>query len=517
MKTRIFIRILGSFLKLMGVIMLIPGTVAALYGETSGVISFALTSLLSLLTGIAFERIGIEGTISNKEGFAIVSIGWLFAAFFGGLPYLFLGTSITDALFESMSAFTTTGATIFTDSNAQGYWIINAGLANRSIATAIEHTAGPYLYGIARHSHPETYFGLLFWRSFAQWIGGMGIILLFIAILPHLGIAGRQLYKAEVPGPTKDVFTPRVRDTAKILWTVYLIITAMEIILLVAFKMPLYDAVCNTFSTLATGGFSPQANNIAAYKSPIIEWIVLIFMFIAGANFILHYRVLRGDKMALVGDPEFQSYSVIAMLATVMLVLFGGLGGEIPDKIRIAAFQVVSIMTTTGFVTANFNAWSTAAKFTLFVLMFIGACSSSTGGAIKVARIQIMLKYGYLELFRALHPKAIVQLKYNGAPIREEVIYSILSFVNQYVLIFTVAVMMLAANCYMAGVQMDMIDLTSGTAASLGNVGPGLGKLFIDYHSLPDFSKMVLFFCMWIGRLEILPVLVLLVPDFWKK
>ncbi len=517
MRIRVFIRILGSILKLMGVFMLVPGIVAALYGETSGVISFALASLLTLLTGIAFEHIGVEGTIGNKEGFAIVSIGWLCAAFFGGLPYLFLGTSIVDALFESMSAFTTTGATIFTDSNAQGYWIISTALADRSLATAIELTASPYMQSIASHPSHGTYFGLLFWRSFAQWIGGMGIILLFIAVLPHLGVAGRQLYKAEVPGPTKDMLTPRVRDTAKILWTVYLMITAIEILLLVAFKMPLYDAVCNTFSTLATGGFSPQANSIAAYKSTIIEWIVLIFMFLSGANFALHYRVIRGDKTALIRDPEFQSYSFIAMLATAMLVLFGGLGGELPDKIRMAAFQVVSIMTTSGFVTANFDAWSTTAKFTLFVLMFVGACAGSTGGAIKVSRIQIMLKYGYLELFRALHPKAVVQVKYNGAAVKEEVIHSILSFINQYVLIFAVAVLMLAANCYVAGVQMDMTELTSGAATSLGNVGPGFGKLFLDFHALPDFSKMVLFFCMWIGRLEIIPALVLLVPDFWKK
>lgn len=517
MRVRIFVRILGSILKLMGVFLIVPGVVAAFYGEASGVISFALTSLLTLLTGIALERIGIKGTIGNKEGFAIVSIGWLCAAFFGGLPYLFLGTSIVDALFESMSAFTTTGATILTDSNAQGYWIINPALANRSLVAAIELAASPYLPDIASHPHPETYFGLLFWRSFAQWIGGMGIILLFIAVLPHLGIAGRQLYKAEVPGPTKDVLTPRVRDTAKILWTVYLLITAIEILLLVAFKMPLYDAVCNTFSTLATGGFSPQANSIAAYKSPIIEWIVLMFMFLSGANFALHYRVLRGDRTALIKDPEFQSYSFIAMLATILLVLFGGIGGALPDKIRLAAFQVVSIMTTTGFVTANFDAWSTVAKFTIIMLMFIGACSGSTGGAIKVSRVQLMLEYGYIELFSALHPKAVVQVKYNGAAVREEVIHSILSFINQYMTIFAIAVLMLAANCYVAGVQMDMIEITSGAATSIGNVGPGLGKLFIDFHALPDFSKMVLFLCMWIGRLEIVPALVLLVPDFWKR
>lgn len=501
----------------MGVLMLVPGVVAALYGEASGVVSFALTSLLSLLTGIVLERAGIKGTIGNKEGFAIVSIGWLCAAFFGALPYIFLGLSMVDGLFESMSAFTTTGSTILTESNAQGYWIINSTLADRSLVATIERMAVPYLPTIMNHANHETYFGLLFWRSFAQWLGGMGIILLFIAILPHLGVAGRQLYKAEVPGPTKDVLTPRVRNTAKILWTVYLIITAAEIILLVASGMDLYDALCNTFSTLATGGFSPQANSIAIYENPIVEWIIAIFMFLSGANFALHYKVLYGDRMALIKDPEFQFYTAITVFATAILVLFGGLEGAILDKTRLAAFQVISFMTTTGFVTANFDSWSTAAKFTLFVLMFVGACAGSTGGAIKVSRIWLMLKYGWLELFRAMHPKAVRQIKYNGIPVREEVVHSVLSFVNQYILIFVVAVVIIAANCYIANVQMDMVDLTSGVATTIGNVGPGLGKLAVDFHAMPDFSKMIFFLCMWIGRLEIVPALVLLVPEFWKK
>jgi trk system potassium uptake protein TrkH len=414
-----------------------------------------------------------------------------------------------------MSAFTTTGSTILTDSNAQGYWIINPILADQSLVWRIQKALFPNLPGFASPS--TTYFGLLFWRSFAQWLGGMGIILLFIVVLPHLGIAGRQLYKVEVPGPTKDVFTPRVRDSAKILWKVYLFLTAAEFLLLAASHMSLYDALCNTFSTLATGGFSPQANSIAAYNSYVIEWIVAIFMFICGANFALHYQVLHSDRKALIKDPEFRFYTFIVLLATAILIVVGGIEGSLPDKARLAFFQAVSIMTTTGFITANFDVWSTAAKCTLFVLMFVGACSGSTGGAIKVSRILLMLKYGWMELFRAMHPRAVIQVKLGEVPVKEEVLRSVLSFINQYILIFAVAVLMVAANCYIAKVEMDMIDLTSGVATAMGNVGPGFGKLFLDFHALPDFSKMVTFFCMWIGRLEIIPAMVLLVPEFWKK
>jgi len=513
MKTEIFLRLFGSLLKLMGLLMLIPGVVSAIYGETSGVMSFALTSLFSLATGIVLEHVGVKGAVGNKEGFAIVAIGWLGAAFFGALPYNFLGISLVDALFESMSAFTTTGSTILTESNSQGYWIINATLVDHSLV----YMLGNALSLPVANPHQATYFGLLFWRSFAQWLGGMGIILLFIAVLPHLGVAGRQLFRAEVPGPTKDMLTPRVRDTAKILWTVYLVVTAAEIILLVASRMPLYDALCNTFSTLATGGFSPQANSIAAYKSPVIEWIVLTFMFISGANFALHYRVVYGEKMALFRDPEFQLYALITLASSAIIVIFGGMGGSLSDQARTAGFHAVSLMTTTGFTTTNYDTWSTAAKFTLILLMFVGACAGSTGGAIKVSRIQIALKFGYLELLRAMHPKAVRHVKLDGVPVKEEIVHAIVSFINLYVLIFGVGVLAIAADCYVAGLEMDMIDLISAVASNLGNVGPGLGRLFLDYHALPDFSKMVLFACMWIGRLEIIPALVLLVPEFWKK
>ena len=418
MRVRVFLRLFASLSKILAVLLLIPGAVAAYYAETAGVIAFAITSLLTLATGIVLGRLSSSEEPGLKEGFALVSLGWLGAAFFGALPYVFLGISLVDALFESMSAFTTTGSSILTESNAQGYWIINTALANSSLAHQLELsirglTANSTLFQIS--SIPDrTYMGLLFWRSFAQWLGGMGIILLFVAILPRLGVAGRQLYRAEVPGPDKDALTPRIKQTARVLWVVYILMTIAEIVLLYLAKMPLFDSFCNTFASMATGGFSPQGQSIMAYKSWIIDAIITLFCFLAGANFALHYRVLNSDRKALFRDPEFKFYTLIVLAATVIIVIWGGLEGDIFRKIQLAGFQVVTIMTTTGFATDNFDQWTAAAKFTLMLLMLIGACAGSTGGAIKVVRILLVLKSAYRELLHSLHPKAVIPLKLGG-------------------------------------------------------------------------------------------------------
>src|SRR5512137_2439943 len=288
MRVKIFIRLFGTLLKLLALLLLVPGAVAAYYGETRGVIAFALTSFITLTCGILFERLGSQEQMGHKEGFALVSLGWLGAAFFGALPYVFLGTSLIDGLFESMSAFTTTGSSILTESNALGYWIINSTLAAGSLAHHLELgimslTANSTLLQISSQVD-KSYMGLLFWRSFAQWLGGMGIILLFVAILPRLGVAGRQLYRAEVPGPDKDALTPRIKQTARVLWGVYILLTVAEIVLLCLAGMPLFDSMCNTFASMATGGFSPQGLSIMAYKSWVIDAIITLFCFFAGAN-----------------------------------------------------------------------------------------------------------------------------------------------------------------------------------------------------------------------------------------
>jgi trk system potassium uptake protein TrkH len=522
MKIRVFLHLFASLLKLLAVLLLVPGAVAAFYGETGGVIAFALTSLLTLASGIVLGRLALKEEPGPKEGFALVALGWLGAAFFGALPYIFLGTSMIDGLFESMSAFTTTGSSILTEYNSEGYWIINTTLADGSLVRLLETN----LQGLMRNTpllltgrtSEQTYFGLLFWRSFAQWLGGMGIILLFVAILPRMGVAGRQFYRAEVPGPDKDTLTPRIKQTARVLWVVYIAMTVAEIALLYFAGMPLFDSFCNTFATMATGGFSPQDLSIMAYKSWIIDAIITLFMFLAGANFALHYKMIISDRKALIRDPEFKFYTLIVVAASLIIVLWGGLEGDIFRKIQLSVFQVVTIMTTTGFATADFDQWTAAAKFTLILLMIIGACAGSTGGAIKVVRILLVLKSGYRELFHALHPKAVIPVKLGGVPVKDEILRPSNIFVAMYLIIFAVASLLLAIICY-SDPQMNIEAIISAVATTLGNVGPGLGKVgpMFSFAYIPPAGKMLLFFCMWIGRLEIVTALVLLVPEFWKK
>lgn len=492
-------------------------------------IAFALTSLLILATGIVLGRLGSDEEMGHKEGFALVALGWLGAAIFGALPYLFLGLSPVDSLFESMSGFTTTGSSILTEANAQGYYIINRHLAEQSLAAALSVNLSRaiaailpqgtgLLHSMLNISREETYYGLLFWRSFSQWLGGMGIILLFIAILPRLGVAGRQLYKAEVPGPDKDTITPRIRQTARILWGVYVLMTITEVALLFLAGMPLYDALCNTFATMATGGFSPQMASIASYRSSLIDGIVTLFMFLAGANFVLHYRMLYRDRQSLIRDSEFRFYTMIVLAATIIIMLWGGLEGDFFSQFRYSVFQVVSIMTTTGFATADFDRWTAAAKCVLLLLMFIGACAGSTGGAMKVVRVLLMIKSGHRELFNALHPKAVRAVKLADQPVRDDILRSSNVFVALYLTIFAAASLLLAVISY-GDPRMDISTVASAVATTLGNVGPGFGMVgptfsFAEVHPL---GKMLLFFCMWIGRLEVVTALVLLLPEFWKK
>lgn len=522
MRVRVFLRLFASLLKLLAVLLLVPGAVAAYYGETEGVIAFALTSLLTLASGIVLGKLSSDDEMGLKEGFALVALGWLGAAFFGALPYFFLGTSPVDSLFESMSAFTTTGSSILTESNDEGYWIINMTLASGSLAHAMDkelvNLTGNVTLLHLRSSGEQTYFGLLFWRSFAQWLGGMGIILLFVAILPRLGVAGRQLYRAEVPGPEKDALTPRIKQTARVLWLVYILLTAAEIALLFAAGMPLYDSFCNTFATMATGGFSPQSLSIAAYRSWIIDAIITLFMFLAGANFALHYKVLTSDRKSLFRDPEFRFYTLIVLGATVIIVLWGGLEGDLFRKIQLAGFQVITIMTTTGFATADFDRWTAAAKIVLFLLMFIGACAGSTGGAMKVVRVLLILKSGYRELFQALHPKAVIPVKLGSQPVRDEVLRPSNIFVALYLIVFATASLLLGIICF-GDPRWDVTTVAAAVATTLGNIGPGFGVVgpLYSFAEMPAAGKMLLFFCMWIGRLEVVTALVLLVPEFWKK
>ncbi|AAM04897.1 TPA: TrkH family potassium uptake protein [Methanosarcina acetivorans] len=476
MNIKIVFYVLGGLLRLLGLLMIVPLGVAYYYGES--LTPFLVSIVITVLTGLILLSYKTDEDWMRKEGFAIVALGWLAVAVFGAIPFMLDGISPLNSLFEAMSAFTTTGSTILTD---------------------IE-------------SHPK---GILFWRSMMQWLGGMGIIVLFIAVLPKFGVAGRQLFRAEAPGPTEDKLKPRIRETAKILWMVYFVISFAEVVALLLAGLSLYDAITHTFTTMACGGFSPYGTSIEAFRSPLVEYIITFFMFVSGANFALHYRAIYVDKDFLLKDDEFRFYTALTLAATglLTLLLYRDINTGFFDSFRLAIFQVVSIMTTTGFATADFNFWSDSAKMVLLLIMFVGGCAGSTGGGIKVVRILMLLRHGRVELFKSLHPRAIRGVKFNNKNVPDEVINSIFSFVVIYLFIFMSSALILAV------LGMDIITSTTASIATLGNIGPGLNVVgpMGTFDPIPPLGKLILIANMWIGRLEVYTVIVLFTPEFWNK
>ncbi|MEA1958036.1 MAG: TrkH family potassium uptake protein [Euryarchaeota archaeon] len=480
MDKKIIFGSIGSILKYLGILMIVP-LAAAWYEERILSLFIIKTWLVPLVIttsfGVILERkMGAKGVIKRREGFVIVALGWLAVAIFGSLPYVFSATlGPLDAFFESMSGFTTTGSTV----------MLNLEQVDRSI---------------------------LLWRSFTQWIGGMGVILLFIAILPTFGIAGSQLFDREFPGPMSERIRPRVQVTARMLWSIYVILTGAEILaLFYAAKMPLYHAFCTAFCTMPTGGFSPLANNIAGYANPIAELIIAVFMFLAGMNFILHYSLIRKPGR-VIANKEFQVYCFLLLAAIFVITadLYIHKFDSIQEAFRYGGFQAISFMTTSGFTTADFDAWSHLSKIILFSLMFIGACGGSTGGSIKVIRIYVLLKYFKQRIRKILYPHAVFVLKTGRKPISDDIVQGIVAFFISYILIFVVCTIAMSA------IGFDMVSAASSVAATLGNVGPGFGLVSANYASVPILGKLILSFCMWAGRLELFTVLVLLTPAFWK-
>jgi trk system potassium uptake protein TrkH len=385
---------------------------------------------------------------------------------------------VTNAFFETMSGFTTTGATILED---------------------IE----------------ELPHGLLFWRSLTHWIGGMGIIVLSLAILPFLGVGGMQMYKAEVPGPTADRLTPRITETAKILWGVYVAFTAVEAVLLMFGGMNLFEALCHSFGTLATGGYSTRNASIGAYGSAYIDYVVIFFMLIAGTNFALHYRFIRGDWKAYFRNQEFLFFISLVGLATVVVGLdtYFNHYHNLSETVQKSLFQVSAILTTTGYGTADYEQWSFSSQFILFMLMFFGGCAGSTGGGIKMLRIHILVKFVFAEITRLIHPHAVVPVRIGKQTVPPEVVANIVGFFIMFVLIFVGSVLIMSA------LGLDIISSFGAVAASLGNIGPGLGSVgpTDNYAHLPVVGKWFLTFLMLMGRLEVYTVIILLSPSFWKK
>ncbi len=432
--------------------------------------------------------------IHKKEGYLIVTLGWLTLSLTGMLPYLFSGAipSVTNAFFETLSGYSTTGSSILTD---------------------IE-------------SMPK---GILFWRSATHWIGGMGIIVLTIAILPLLGIGGMQLFMAEAPGPSADKLHPRITDTAKRLWLIYVTLTFAEFFLLKIAGMSWFDAINHAMATVSTGGFSTKNASLAHWNHiPLVQYIVITFMLIAGTNFVLTYFALKGKIKKVIQSEEFRYYifgifGVTAIIAVIILffqddslvttVAHPEVYGRTESAIRHALFQVVSVVTTTGFVTADFTMWSFFATGIFFALFFVGGSAGSTSGGIKVVRHIVMLKNSFLEFKKTLHPNAIIPVRYDGKAVGQTIVFNILSFFVIYMLIFVIASVVLTF------LGLDFVSALGATASSLGNIGPAIGSVspVDNFAHLSIGAKWFCSFLMLIGRLELFTVLILFTPFFWRK
>ncbi|MEA1936114.1 MAG: TrkH family potassium uptake protein [Thermodesulfobacteriota bacterium] len=483
MKVKNIFHILGAFLFYFGLAMLLPIGWSVYFGEgdlNALLLSLLMTSATGAFFYFLFRPREEKISLTHREGFIIVTAGWILAAAFGSLPYLIYGVfpTFTDAFFESMSGFTTTGATV---------------IAN-----------------IADIPH-----GILLWRSLTQWLGGMGIIILSIAILPLLGVGGMQLYKAELPSPVKDKLKPRIAETARILWIVYAIISTVEFILLLFGGMSVFDSMCHTFTTMATGGFSTSDSSIASFHSAYIDAVITVFMLIAGINFSLHYSLLTGNFKTFFKNSELRFFLAVALIATIVVTLNLRLNlfDEMAKSFRYASFQVVSIFTTTGYTTDNFASWPALSKIILLLLMFVGGSAGSTGGSIKCLRVLLIIKHAYKELYRLIHPHAVATVKLGKNKVSAEVMGSIWGFFILYLSLTVVATLI------MSFLGLDMMTAFSSVAATIGNVGPGFGMVgpSSTYSEIPYLGKWVLSFCMLVGRLEIYTVIVLLIPEFWRK
>lgn len=482
MHLRVVTRFIAILIFFLGISMGAPLLVSLVYDDGS-----TRALLLAMLITTCFGFILFLSTknnenthLSHRDGIAIVTLGWVLAGLFGTLPYLFSGAipNFTNAYFESISGFTTTGASIIDNIEAL----------------------------------PK---GILLWKSQTQWLGGMGIIVLSIAILPYLGIGGMQLYQAEIPSPVVDRLKPRISETAKTLWKVYVLITFAEIVLLFAGNMSVFDAVCHSFCTMPTGGFSTKNGSIAHFNSQYFDWIFIVFMLLAGINFSLHYKLIKGDFKIFGKDSECRVFLVLVGVFTLIVTvdIHGSLYDSVLSAFRHAAFQVSSIITTTGFVTADFDKWPALSKLILLICMFLGAMAGSTGGGIKTMRIMLLIRHAYREIFRIIHPHAVTTVKLGGKALPGYIISSIWGFFILYIGLFIIATLI------MASLGLDMISSIASVAASIGNIGPGLAMVgpTNNYFTIPVLGKWVLVLCMLLGRLEIYTVIVLLTPEYWRK
>ena len=470
--------ILGSVLKFEAALMLLPCLVAVIYRESSG-FSFVITILLCLAFGFLLSHRRPSSTVFYmKEGFLSVSLSWILLSIFGALPFLISGEipAVEDALFEAVSGFTTTGSSILTD------------------VEALTHC-------------------ILFWRSFTHWIGGMGILVFILAILPMAGGHRMYLMKAESPGPSVEKLVPRVRETAMILYGIYTAMTLLQIILLVVGKMPVFDAFCISFGAAGTGGFGIKNDSMAGY-APHLQVIVTVFMILFGVNFNIYYLILCRKFRQAFRSEELKAY--LGIIGASILIMTWNIRSFFPtlgEALRHAAFQVGSIITTTGYATTDFDLWPQLSKTLLLILMFTGACAGSTGGGIKVSRLLIMAKTVKKELFSFAHPRGIKKIKMDGHPVAHETVRAVNIFLIAYMLITAFSVLLISLDDY------SFTTNFSAVAATLNNIGPGLDQVgpVENFHLFSPFSKCVLIFDMLAGRLELFPLLILFAPSTWRR
>lgn len=491
---KIIFYLMGLLITVNGGFMLLSTLVSFIYKDGVG-INMLLASIVTLVLGGAIMIVTKQNKkeLCKRDGYVIVTFGWIFMSLVGTLPYIFTGAipSFTNAFFETMSGYTTTGASILHD---------------------IE-------------SIPK---GVLFWRSITHWIGGMGIIVLAIAILPLLGIGGMELFAAEAPGPGGDKLHPRIADTAKRLWLIYVGYTVAETILLKVAGMDLFDAINHSLSTLSTGGFSTKNASVAFWNDqPIIQYIIMVFMFLAGTNFVLSYFAFKTKFSKVFKDEEFRFYFGIIVLFTIItsfIIYFGAditsssvshplVWGEFESAVRHGLFQVLAIVTTTGFVSADYTVWTPFLTIVFFGLMFLGGSAGSTSGGVKIVRHILLIKNGILEFKRTLHPNAVLPVRYNTRAVQQPIVFNILAFFILYLLSFIIGVLVFSL------LGLDFKTALGGAASSLGNVGPALGSLgpVDNYSALPDLAKWWSSFLMLIGRLELFTVLILFTPFFWRN
>jgi trk system potassium uptake protein TrkH len=496
---------IGRVLRYLGVAPLFPALVALYYGES--LLPFVATSGVMFGLGVGLERLRPDPDLGHREAFLFVSLTWLVVPLLGTLPYLIAGNGTVatpvNAFFESMSGFTTTGSTLLGE------------------------------ISVERHSR-----SILMWRQLTQWLGGMGILVLMVAILPELSVGGAQVIREESPGVTVEKLTPHIQDTARALWGIYAGFTALAVVVYyglhlvgAAPNMDFYNAVAHALTTLPTGGFSPEARSIEAF-SPAIQWAVVLFMVVAGTNFALFWYALRGEPERLVRNTEFRSYLATMAGVTALFVglLFTGVGlaevpaiaplaGDLENALRQAAFQTVAIVTTTGYASMDFNTWDQSAQLALLFAMFLGGSAGSAAGSVKIIRWYLIRSAMARELFRTVHPEAVQPLTLSDRTVDDDTLRSVLLFLMFFLVIFAVSAVLIYLDGIRTGLELTAIEAVSASIATLGNVGPGVGIVGPMNSFLPfsPASKLYMVFLMWIGRLEILSVFVVLSPSFWRR